>query len=53
MQVCDKVKNLLTFMRYSSAAYGQTFLRILGMGKGDVSSPSPFLDSNTDPSGPV
>ncbi|KAL8279936.1 hypothetical protein RQP46_007786 [Phenoliferia psychrophenolica] len=33
------VKNLLTFMRYSSAAYGQTFLRILGMGKGDFNFP--------------
>ncbi|KAM0751552.1 hypothetical protein T439DRAFT_324739 [Meredithblackwellia eburnea MCA 4105] len=33
------VKNLQTFMRYSSAAYGQTFLRILGIGKHDFNFP--------------
>ncbi|KAK4701439.1 hypothetical protein P7C70_g4793, partial [Phenoliferia sp. Uapishka_3] len=40
------VKNLLTFMRYSSAAYGQTFLRILGMGKGDFNFPHTETHAN-------
>lgn len=31
------VSNIQHFMRYSSAAYGQAFLRILGIGKHDVS----------------
>lgn len=36
------VSNIQHFMRYSSAAYGQAFLRILGIGKHDV---SPFISS--------
>ncbi|KAK4689511.1 hypothetical protein P7C73_g601, partial [Tremellales sp. Uapishka_1] len=34
------VRNIHRFMRYSSAAYGQNFLRILGLGNSDFNFPS-------------
>ena len=34
------VTNLQRFMRYSSAAYGQAFLRILGIGRHDFNFPN-------------
>ncbi|CAD6588545.1 MAG: hypothetical protein TREMPRED_005079, partial [Tremellales sp. Tagirdzhanova-0007] len=34
------IKNIYRFMRYSSAAYGQNFLRILGLGNSEYNFPS-------------
>lgn len=34
------IKNIHRFMRYSSAAYGQNFLRIFGLGNADVHFPT-------------
>lgn len=34
------IKNIYRFMRYSSAAYGQNFLRILGLGNAEFNFPS-------------
>ncbi|GMK55768.1 hypothetical protein CspeluHIS016_0208240 [Cutaneotrichosporon spelunceum] len=34
------IKNIYRFMRYSSAAYGQNFLRILGLGNADFNFPT-------------
>lgn len=40
------VSNLQRFMRYSSAAYGQAFLRILGIGRHDFNFPNTQTHAN-------